>query len=166
MPTTISFTRTSATPEVPAGTIEVFAHPTYGRITARYILNGNGSALAQGDLCRMKASQSNSSTVTTSATASLDKNYLRGVADHAIPDTYYGWIIIQGQCVIKGDGSVTVPTPLVADATAGRAKNYTAAPASNTAALAEALAVFGFALADDGAAGSTFSALLYGFTEA
>lgn len=173
MNTTVDIRRVSTTALMPVGSItQVFnyvsatgastAIQTYNGVsTWIYVLNGEAStALAQGDIVRQKASQDDRAVVTIQATASLNKQYVTGVADHAIPAGSYGWVLRKGKCQIKGDGSVTVPSPIVCDATAGRAKNYTAAPASITAGLAESLAVIGFALADDGAAGSLFPAEL------
>lgn len=159
MAATIAFTRTSATAEVLAGTTEVFKHPSYGLVTAAYIKNSSSGDLAQGDLCRIKASQSDPTVVDVSATALLSAQIVLGVADHAIPQNYYGWIITRGVCQIKGDGSVTGGSTLVSDATAGRVKNIPA-PANAQAAQDGAIASIGVALADDGSAGSLFSAKL------
>jgi len=152
------FTATSSESYFELGYPLDFKHPTYGWVTAVYVKNGSGGALAQGDLLRMKSGET-TPIVDKSATASLSRTQLIGVADHAVASNYYFWAIARGGCVIKGDGSVTSGSDLVADATAGRAKNAPA-PASATEAQANAMAVFGRALADDGAAGSTFSAII------
>lgn len=156
--TSIAFTRTSTTPEVPLGTQQTFIHPTYGIVKCAYILNGSAGAYAQGDLLRVKASQSSAATTDVQATAVINRQLLVGVCDHAIPQNSYGWCITNGVCKIKGDGSVTGGSPLVTDATAGRSKALPSGPANAQAAQDNACAVFGLALEDDGAAGSVFTA--------
>lgn len=146
------FTATTSESYFELGYEVKFKHPTYGWITAVYLQNGAGSALAQGDLLRMKAAAT-SPVCDKVATASLSTTHLLGVADHAVADQYYFWAIKQGRCVIKGDGSVTSGSDLVSDATAGRVKN-------STVSAADVMATLGRALADDGAAGSTFSAII------
>jgi len=146
------FTATSADPYFELGYDLKFEHPTYGWLTAVYVKNGSGGALAQGDMLRRKAGET-TPIVDKSATASLSKTYLIGVADHAVADGYYFWAIARGGCVIKGDGSVTAGTDLVCDATAGRVKN-------STVSAADVAGTLGQALANDGAAGSLFSALV------
>lgn len=152
------FTATTSESYFELGYEVKFKHPTYGWITAVYVKNGSGGALAQGDMLRMKSGES-TPIVDKSATASLSTTELIGVADHAVASDYYFWAIARGGCVIKGDGSVTAGSRLVCDATAGRVKNVPA-PANATEAQANADAIFGRALADDGAAGSTFSAII------
>lgn len=155
--TSVAFTRTSSTPEVPLGTQQTFIHPTYGIVKCAYILNSSSGAYAQGDVLRIKASQSSAATTDVQATALLNKQILVGVCDHAIAQNYYGWCITNGVCKVKGDGSVTGGSALVTDATSGRAKNLPN-PANAQAAQDGACAVFGLALEDDGSAGSVFTA--------
>jgi len=152
------FTATSSESYFELGYELLFKHPTYGWITAVYVKNGSGGALSQGDMLRMKSGET-TPIADKVATASLSKTHLLGVADHAVASNYYFWAIKRGGCVIKGDGSVTSGSDLVCDATAGRVKNAPA-PANATEAQANAQAILGRALADDGAAGSTFSAII------
>tara|TARA_R100001086_G_scaffold188176_2_gene106204 strand:+ start:790 stop:1266 length:477 start_codon:yes stop_codon:yes gene_type:complete len=58
---------------------------------------------------------------TSSASAALKRILLVGVADHAIAANQYGWVIVQGACVVK-TASVSAGNTLCSKATAGTAE--------------------------------------------
>lgn len=143
-----AFSDTSTTAQYPLGQLRWYQHPTYGMVLGRYVKNSDASAFAQGDVIQQKASDLTWCDGILAATAKLPRTKLIGVADHAIAVGSYGWIICQGRCQVKCDGSVAANDPIETDGTAGRAKTATLTNAD------EAAAYFGVALEADGAAGS------------
>lgn len=141
------------------GSLRQEVDPSLGTQIWRYVLNAEAAtAFAKGTVVMHKAATVGASVVVSTG-AVLAAGRLVGVAQHAIPAASYGWVLCQGGGYVIGDGSVTADSSLVTDATAGRAKSIPG-PANATEAQANAVAVFGCALEDDGAAGSTFRAVI------
>ena len=101
--------------------------PINGPQIWRYINNGNGSALAEGDIVALKADETVPGVVVKSPTSSPTAR-LAGVAQYAIPDGYYGFVLRDGVGNVLADtGGVTISTALVTgNAVAGRADNFSA----------------------------------------
>lgn len=103
--------------------------------TYRYLKNGSGGALAEGDVVVLKASDTTDvgTTVTTSTTA--NDALVAGVAAEAIANGVYG------RFLVKGNGNVNVTTAAVAVgerlAVSGTAKK--AVVSTNASAFATAL---------------------------
>ena len=144
----VSETSTSA--QYSLGELREYNHPTYGRQILRYVLNGDAGSLTLGGVCRFKANTVSSGTVVSAVTARLPRPSIAGVAFGTIAAGSYGWIVAEGDCLVRGDGSVTKDTAIETEGTTGRAKNATVTNAD------EAAAIFGWAREDDGAADSTF----------
>jgi hypothetical protein len=118
-----ALTATSATAESPPGQqYEVF-HPTYGEQVWIYIENLSGGALAAGDVVMHEGTRT-FAVEKTSLSASA--NRVKGVAQHAIPSTYFGWILRKGEgALVKADtGGFTADTGIIpGDAVTGTADN-------------------------------------------
>ena len=107
-----ALTDTHATAKAPPGQqYEVF-HPTYGEQVWIYIENLSGGALAAGDVVMAEGTRT-FSVEKTSTSASA--NRVKGVAQHAIPSTYFGWIMRKGEgALVKADtGGFTADTGIV-----------------------------------------------------
>jgi hypothetical protein len=163
-------TDTSADAKHPVGTFRVESakdvsartgDQPYGEVVWVYVKNDEGSALAAGDLLvagngagdgtagylRWLATIGGASTLTALVT---------GVAGHAIPSAYFGWVIRNGYCEAKGDGSVAAGDRIVAH-TSGQVDTLVV---SDTAATDESRFYVGVATEADGSAGELFTILL------
>lgn len=126
----------------------------------RYVkVVGTSGDLALGD-CTVAASVSSTwdgFSVTRVAASALVGTPLgsvvpcTGVAQGTITTGQYGYVMYDGDGVVKGDGSVAVGNSVVVDGGTSPARN------ADTAADGEQHAVFGFALEDD-SGGSNFFA--------
>jgi len=144
--TGVRYTDVSDTAQAPLGSCIEREDPTYGRQVWRYIKNGQGGALAAGEVLQTK--NSTVWEVVKSATA-ITTPRLVGVAQFAIADGYYGFVLIEGWGVVMADtASITANTVIMTGAaTAGRAQDFAAGAAAENR-------TFGFATAP-AAAGAT-----------
>lgn len=147
-----AITDTSTTAQYALGELREYNSPTYGRQILRYVLNGDAASLTLGGVARYKAATASSGTVISAVTAKLPRPAVAGVAFGTIAAASYGWVVAEGDCLVRGDGSVTADSAIECEGTTGRVKTATVTNAD------EAAAIFGWARADDGAADSTFRA--------
>lgn len=88
-----------------------------------------GSAAARGSvLCRAAAATAGGRWICTlgDADAAHAGNAFNcaGVAQHAIPENYYGWVLKQGRGVVQTDGGVVADDIIEIDTTAGRTDTF------------------------------------------
>ena len=118
-----SVTRTSATQEHALGTI-FCEQPTgsdkdKGPRFWRYIQTED--ALVTGEVVERKAATA--TCIGDEGAATTTRARCLGVAQHAIADNYYGWILAKGVGQILCDGSVSANTPVV-PAASGKATDF------------------------------------------
>lgn len=99
---------TSATDDEGVGTLRWYDHPTYGWQKYRWVQNTTGGALSAG-LGVMQANGTGIYTTTLSGATTPNARVL-GVAQAAIPSTYYGWVLCDGIGTFQSDGSTTANT--------------------------------------------------------
>ena len=150
-----AITDTSTTALYKLGEVTVTNDSTYGTRFWRYILNGDVASLTVGMTVEKKATTVSPGTGIICVTAKKARTALLGVAAHTIAAASYGWIVCSGEGYIAGGGSVTDGSPVTTNGTAGQVANATLTNAD------EAASFFATALEDDGAAASTFRALIH-----
>ncbi len=118
-----------ATQLFPLGEILHRLDPTYGPQVWRYVKNSTGgaTAIAAGEIVAHKTSATAYGQVVKSPTGSLRVRCV-GVAQHAIPDAYYGFVLCKGVGSVLADtGGFSANTALVTgNAVAGRADDWAA----------------------------------------
>ena len=106
------------------------------------------AAFAQGEVAIRETGAGADEWVAIRSDATVDAGRVIGVAQYAVADDSWGWVLRCGYGEVEGDGAVTADTSIVS-AAAGRATNL---------GTANEEAVFGFSFEADGAAGSLFTA--------
>jgi hypothetical protein len=108
-------TDTHASAEYPMGDLREYNHPTYGYQIYRYVKNTSGGALAAG--LGVQQEEDDPWNVELWANAA-PKAACVGVAQHAIADTYHGWVLVDGIGLGTTEASTTsatAETPLQAE---------------------------------------------------
>src|SRR5687767_11694119 len=106
----IAVTETSTTAKCPLGfEFEEDVNDGNGPRVWVYVQNGHGGALAKGEICVYKAAATTRIVTKSSQAAPQHPYKVVGVAQHAIPDTYYGFILKRGRGQVLADtGGITV----------------------------------------------------------
>tara|TARA_A100000172_G_C3020304_1_gene102876 strand:+ start:678 stop:1022 length:345 start_codon:yes stop_codon:yes gene_type:complete len=91
-------------------------------------VKASSSGVAVNDLLERDSTSDPFQAKTSSATASIRRALLVGVADHAIAASQYGWVIVRGACVIKSSG-VSAGATVASKTTAGTVEGSSAAGA-------------------------------------
>lgn len=94
----------------------------------RYVYNGSGGAFAAGDVLAYAAADTTKGNA-RKAPASSPPQAILGVAQHAIANLSYGWVLVSGYGTITADGStaITANSAIVpGTATAGTAQDAAA----------------------------------------
>ena len=123
--------------------IPTAAHRGYGGQVWRYVKNGAGTALAAGNLV-VRKDGATTLEVTRSPTTPISKAFTVGVAQHAIADGSYGWVLEKGVGIYLADGTgATINQTLVgSNATTGTFEGQ----AQTTAEITAATQSLGFAI--------------------
>jgi len=137
--TGIRYTDVFDTAQAPLGSCIEREDPVYGRQVWRYIKNSQGGALAAGEVVQTK--DSTIWEVVKSATA-ITTPRLVGVAQFAIADAHYAFVLIEGFGVVMADtAGITANTVVMTGAaTAGRAQDFAAGAAAENRTFAFATA--------------------------
>lgn len=116
----------------------------------RYVYNGSGGAFAAGDVLAYAAGDTTRGNARKAPASSHPKAVL-GVAQHAIANGSYGWVLCKGYGTVTADGStaVTANTGLVVG-------TATAGTVQSAAAVTDAGIGFGPAAISTGASGSAY----------
>lgn len=115
-----ALTDTHSEAKAPPGQMYEVVHPTYGEQVWIYIENLSGGALAAGDVLAREGTRPFSvEKVPINAVA----DRVIGVAQHAIPSTYFGWVQRTGHgALVKADtGNLTADAGLIVGDAVGTA---------------------------------------------
>lgn len=141
-----TLTETTATAGIyPPGTLAVEqtgTHPTaiiknHGDRVWRYVKNSSGGAYAVGNHVHRKIGTSATGWETVLAPATRENPILSaGVVQHVIPDTHYGWVLVEGAGrYLAGTGGTTIDQILIQNGTdAGTFASQSATTAETTVA--------------------------------
>lgn len=136
---------------IPAAThTAVYAYKNCGDLVWIYVYNPSDTV----DLERGEPLQHSAGTGyyhVRQALAGCPPGMVVGVPQHDIPPESYGWIVRQGKCYVKADGSVAADDGLIVSGTAGQATVVAAATGST----------FGWSLEADAGAASEVLGLVF-----
>lgn len=109
-----------ASPMLPTGTLRGYIDPTYGYQTLKYVQFKDALAYAAGQCLAWSAGDSG---LAVTNDVSEDNGVAAGVACAAVTENYYGWMVVQGRCLVQlnndndgADGNVVI---LAADSGVG-----------------------------------------------
>jgi hypothetical protein len=147
-----SLSTTSLTKRLELGSRCMFLDAKYGWQEYLYVYNADVISLTAGGIVQHKTADTTGFAGISCVTAKTQKGQLLGVAQFTIPTLAYGWILVSGVGLIRGDGNVTKDLPVRSEGTTGRAMIATMTN------LDEVISAFAVSIDDDGAADSVFPA--------
>lgn len=100
----------------PAGTLRPNLDATYGFQILRPVYNDTGASIAKGSVLDW---DTGSGTAAGLAAADAPKVTCAGVTVSIIPDGYWGWAVVYGECLVLSDAAVAVDTPLIVKSATG-----------------------------------------------